>query len=486
MLIIESYSHVFGAGISETCNNIFTCCFECNRCRKDNSHEEQRDSDTNVITSSRIDAPNLTKEGVIAGSDVSKKRMGIEIETSVIKIKYSGINDLGFYFGSIESPKWILEEDTSDSTFENTVDNQFRKNMELKTCGGNKQPILEEIASEMETILSNLYDMASSDQLFVTENMLESILESKIKVFTKNNSKIGFSIKSKPLDPQGRIIRPQITYQLSLVQIPHVFSYIKERGHQRIASFIDDLDPSIILTKIDLSTTMSKMGAKNNPVAVLFTKFASNQKKTEIIRNYFKLNISNAMNLMPESRIKGFLYLFLHYWYELFNNKAIVGREPGLKQSLAIMSRIPLSQLFDGLQDIEKKSVVTFITGLTNFNEFSAKCKLRVYEDYDGKQTNPDMNVKQWYESIVNIDNRQIVVCCDGVRRNLDLLSPPPGFPSTYSMGTLDINSHAGGIALIEVRGYSEIKHNNQHYTISMIKEMVQTESQWFFENEGR
>jgi hypothetical protein len=48
-------------------------------------------------------------------------------------------------------------------------------------------------------------------------------------------------------------------------------------------------------------------------------------------------------------------------------------------------------------------------------------------------------------------------------------------------MGILDINSNANGVALIEVRGYSNLKHKDKNITIERIREFGTDESGWFF-----
>ena len=69
---------------------------------------------------------------------VSAKKMGIEIETSAIKIDSGGDHKIGFTIQTPAGKNWIiLEEDTSDSTFEGAADlERFDKNLECKTVNG--------------------------------------------------------------------------------------------------------------------------------------------------------------------------------------------------------------------------------------------------------------------------------------------------------------------------------------------------------------
>jgi hypothetical protein len=64
--------------------------------------------------------------------------------------------------------------------------------------------------------------------------------------------------------------------------------------------------------------------------------------------------------------------------------------------------------------------------------------------------------------------------------RKVDLLSPPPGMEDGYSMGHLD-TIDSTGLPLIEVRGYSSIKHEGQPTIIENTSWLLTREADWFF-----
>lgn len=83
----------------------------------------------------------------------------------------------------------------------------------------------------------------------------------------------------------------------------------------------------------------------------------------------------------------------------------------------------------------------------------------------------------QWYESIVvsskRLDNR-------------DLMSPPPGCRLSrrevpYGMGAYGGNGIVNGHALIEVRAYSKLIVNDKITKLDSFLELIETESEWFF-----
>ncbi len=104
--------------------------------------------------------------------------------------------------------------------------------------------------------------------------------------------------------------------------------------------------------------------------------------------------------------------------------------------------------------------------------------RLRTYKDYNNKSVPVSIGIKQWTSSIFNSSDRVLVE-----RRMVDFLSPPPGLPVSYSMGFYDIDSHAAGLALVEVRGYSEIEYKGSPLTIVNIRSFVDVESGLFFSN---
>jgi hypothetical protein len=178
------------------------------------------------------------------------------------------------------------------------------------------------------------------------------------------------------------------------------------------------------------------------------------------------------MNKLEKNQnVKGFSYLFLYYWFEIFNNKtnSEQNSEPGPKKSLAVLSRIPMSQLFESLTLAEQDLFTTTFSPLI----FSRGHEFRIgeYRDYKGGIIQSTLTLREWHESIVDESKRLLVN-----ERLVDKLSPPPGLENTgYSMGYYDREKHASGYPLLEVRGYASLE-----YKISDLSEFVTTEARWF------
>lgn len=158
----------------------------------------------------------------------------------------------------------------------------------------------------------------------------------------------------------------------------------------------------------------------------------------------------------------------------------MVGPEVGLKKYLGVMSRVPFSQLFDSMENVEKGRFIDFITPHLGF---ARTVKLRKYEGYGGKMSedsdsDSSISAADWFESIIN-DRKRVGV------REVDRLSPPL-YLKGHSMGILNINTNANGFALIEVRGYSGLDYMGSSLTINRIREFVDTEANWFFTELGR
>lgn len=401
---------------------------------------------------------------------IPQKLMGIEIETSIIKIMSPTPEKIGFTIGDEHMPSWVLEEDTLDPTFGKVAGStEFDRNMELKSNYGKEIAAINQIATEIELVLSTLY-IQSIPQLEINSQLLENVLRPhSVRVFPLDSTCPSFFIKSKILSVKKRTIRPQVTYQLPLELIPRVFKRLQTLKHLGIMQFLADLTPR------DPSEGSKPAKASSGRLAEVFKLAAQNKEKGKPIRNYFKEHVATPYSLLPDSRAKGFLSLFLYYWYELFNAKEIAGSEPGLKQYLGVMSRIPLSQLYASLT---KEEQGVFYEFMRNHLIFGDQSLLRPYYDYDDTLLNPPMTLTHWFLSIIEERSTDSTT-----EKQVDLLSPPPGLPEEYSMGFLDINSHASGLALIEARGYSSVNYMGKDPTIYQIKDFVNTESLWFFGN---
>lgn len=402
-----------------------------------------------------------------------QKLMGIEIETSTLKLSSPTASKIGFYFRIPSDGKciWILEEDTLDPTFSESADlKEFDQNVEIKTHGGFTFEAINEVAADLEMMIVLLYERALHAPFEANPQLLEEMQNHKYKVTPKRRPQTPFLIKSKefPLEDQ-RAIKPQITYQLPLQEILRIFERLKGFEHQGITYLMRDLSAAPF-TITDSQTIAEKL--KGTRLQRISAKLLQNKDAGEPVRRYFHDVIGPQFAAMPKGPMKGFTLLFLHYWYELFNNKNTIGSEPGLKQYLGIMSRIPLSQLYDSLEAQEKIAFQQFMEPHVNFGN---QCTLRAYLDEGEKATKIPLTLTHWFSSIIDDQYRQSVNS-----RSVDLLSPPPFLPA-HSMGILDMHTHANNVALIEVRGYGELKYDGRNLTIYRIRELVNGESRWFF-----
>ena len=85
---------------------------------------------------------------------IPQKLMGIEIETSIIKIMSPTPEKIGFTIGDEHMPSWVLEEDTLDPTFGKVAGStEFDRNMELKSNYGKEIAAINQIATEIELVL---------------------------------------------------------------------------------------------------------------------------------------------------------------------------------------------------------------------------------------------------------------------------------------------------------------------------------------------
>lgn len=418
---------------------------------------------------------------------------------------------------------WRLEEDTPDKVGE-------LNNVEVKTSPtrGFGYEEIQEIGAEMERVLTSLYQESQRRwrRLNVDRKFLNRILNNKyeIRVPCSKCCLCSFSKFSVSANKNESRVRPQITYQLPLEEIPRVFNRLKDIHHMSIKAFISALMPvraRAVIADNSAATLEMKSGAGEDEAEVkashphpdhrdagfieseipsisrdgeekpteerkktstkrverIFPTAAFNKKKDRIMLKFFS-DIAPDFRIMEEGPAKGLTMLFLYYWYELFNGKKIVPpREVGLKKYLGIMSRVPFSQLYDHMQAADK---LVFRNFIERYLEFARGCNLRDYKGYTRAVPDPDpdsdadpenLSVNDWFMSIINPATR---------RRGVDLLSPPSDLDG-HSMGALDMAENANGFALIEVRGYSSIKYNGEDLRLNQISDLINREANWFF-----
>ena len=393
-----------------------------------------------------------------------QKLMGIEIETSAIKIESPDPDHkIGFTIELSPGKMWMMEEDTSDDTFSSDLSYAgYDRNLELKTVGGFNQVDIYHVINPMKDLLS-FFHASARPSLQITAPMLSSLLGTTVTAELTNLPEV--SIKAKEDDTS---VRPQITYQLPLHLVPQVFERLKFLGHEKVNDFLDCLDPTVPLTFDE-----TKINEKLLHRKLMMRNAARNQK----LQLFFKRDIAETIQNITHGaspNVKGFCYLFLYYWYVIFNNKENQAEEsePGPKKSLAIISRVPVSQIFDKLSSQEKLEVQTILGPIITVH--GSAFRIKAYSNYDGQTITSPATILNWYGSIINLAER-----IEGV----DLLSPPPGLEEGYSMGALDIDTDSSGFPLIEVRGYAKIPLDTGLGlpVISNLHQLVQIEAVWFF-----
>lgn len=422
-------------------------------------------------------------ESVAGGGEekrASSKLMGIEVETSAIKLRSPGSGKLGFIIGT--PPAWMIEEDTQDNTFEEHEElSEFNRNMEFKTIGGHGKDSIIAISADIEKCALKMYESSVAGPFRLNPAIVKDFLAKDITIVPKESDQGDFIIKSKSESP---IIRLQITYQIPLEGIHRVFKRLRELDHGNVKEFLYVLDPSIPIRHREPGTFERMEASGASPVII------NSLKAKDKLQKLFREKIMPVFHLLEENRLKGFMYLFIYYWYEIFNNKDEPHPEPGVKPWLAIMSRVPLSQVFDSLEPAEQAGFRTIMEPI--IVEVGGEYKIRDYADYDEKDVLTEMNVRDWYFSIVEPSKRQKIKIAKKLEalspphRKVDLLSPPLGLDNPpgherYSMGSLDLKD-SSGFPLLEVRGYSSIRLGKKRLTIMDISSFVTQEARWFYD----
>ncbi|MGI4851933.1 MAG: hypothetical protein ACRYGR_08330 [Janthinobacterium lividum] len=382
--------------------------------------------------------------------------MGIEVETSSIKIK-SSVPGIDFPF-SLKNNKialFCLEEDTPDRTFDNDPRyTKFGKNLEIRTIDGYNYDQINRLSSVISLILNDINQEARDKVLSIEESYLNKITGPTDYQIIPQKKKGKFEITLK--DPNFTIIptvRLQISYQLPLEEIPRVFQHLSNLKHKDIKPFVDDLDPTIGLKESNFEEYKNKIN-KPNPTfkdKFLFKTYRS-IIKSETVAKYFKENIAQEFSALRQNKAKGLIQMFLFYWHSLFNDKEGMSNENGLKPYLGIMSRVPFSMLYDTLDEENKKDFNTFFNNRKEGLKEEA-FKLRTY--HPDPEAVSRITLSNWFDSIIDEDKRVYDI---NNYYKVDIMSPPPTPErSSNSMGALDMNS-SNGHALIEVRAYSTLE----------------------------
>jgi len=290
-------------------------------------------------------------EHLVSSQSSGQLKMGIEIETPKLKLQLGKQERMGLTVSRKGRDIWRIEDDTLDKTATSTGAMPVNdRNLECKTIGGfsvDEQALLMRITKDIENIL-NFNDMFDKDDLIkITPKLISYFInkgksiDDQLQVTFDEHDKTWLTVKVSDKDP---IIRPQITYQVSLNLIPQIFDHFKGI-HDDIRDFLSCLNPTLVLKSPDkpMKTTVPS----GNAYQKAMIRFLVNEK--------FKDN-KIIKNLDEHPFLKGFTYIFLFYWHQLFNNNEMfTTSEPGLKQYLALMSRVPFSSLFESLTPEEKR-----------------------------------------------------------------------------------------------------------------------------------
>jgi len=200
------------------------------------------------------------------------------------------------------------------------------------------------------------------------------------------------------------------------------------------------------------------------------------------ILNYFNDHFLSKLKECSEN-VRGFSYLFLNYWINIFNNNMLVeeGKEPGPKKFLSLMSRTPLSQIYDkNLSAPEKEEFKQIFNN--HIVAHGKSYEMREYYDYNGNPSNAgNLTLADWYNSIIHQSHRKKrILSLNGasVEYSVDELSPPVDLEN-YSMGLVHIDST--GIPLIEGRSYAKLKFRKKNIDIDNVKDFISEEADWFF-----
>lgn len=396
---------------------------------------------------------------ISSGISSEPRLMGIEVETSAVKVEGHSTSrvDLTVCYvdsSSLAEKSFILEEDTSDAYFKGTSHESHDRNLEFKTVRGFTKPEIILVGDYIGNIISSLYTSGLSDSFEIKKEFFESTMTgATIKSVTVDPANSVFSVKTKASN--NVILRPQLTFQLPFGDITRVFHRLATLGHKNISQFLNAFDSNF----------------QEAPIVLKVEKFPHFERMRKASRQRYEIRdlIRTNLSSMPNDVLtNGFCILFLYYWHELFDGNTFPeSSEPGIKQYLAIMSRVPFSELYHSLEPTNQVLATTFLTKLINLRGTD---KLKAYYNYESPKSivNQNLTIKDWYESIITQN------------KGVDALSPPPALShDSDSMGSLKMNKHSNGFPLIEARGYASISEDER--SMSKIAALVRKEAEWFF-----
>jgi len=459
-------------------------------------------------------------------------KMGFEIETSCFKVNAKGEERIGFTIQRVNTNAssssregdestafaWQLENDTQDkseSGQETDPQTAYKDNLELHTVKGlNKEQVLIS-ANDATKVINHL--LSCKESFEINEGFLKPHLTGgNITISKKRVKQSPFLVKKKLKRQQsGHLsceLKPQITYQLPLSNILFTFKRLKEKDidHHAAKDFLLSLEhPDQIERPAEEPKSSSK---RENPMmkALKEHNAADRARKARLYQFTSKLTHAFNDNIKGKGRedLEGFCYLFLFYSRQLFDGSKLsdflLPPEPGLKQYLPIMSRVPLSQLYDNLSQADQALFQEHIGRLVMSEEgksFHLMEYTKNYVPWENEEMKhaetheiqkhtleisreSPLSLKRWYQSIVIPQARRTKMINDGRETaKVDLLSPPPGLETgatlheiSDSMGALD--SPGRGVMIIEIRGYGS---RIEKTTTENFETFIKQEADWFF-----
>lgn len=462
--------------------------------------------------------------------------MGFEIETSVFKTPHI-ITDMKIFTvkNNHRKPIWAFTSDTVDGlSKERESDSLF--NIECKTLGGLDHESVTKASDEVEKtflLLMELCREQMNNDTEIDEINLLTIPNFIIQWsdYFSDTKKFTILMSNKEDFHKKLRVYLHITYCLPLHYISIVFKRIgtlakhasignfinktkfrllKQYEDQSESYFIDqikNLKVMIDIKKIELENLKSKEGIMQSKISEyeeslknLSSIYIATCRRLEKKTQNSIILLIDKLEEEENSPAIGLAYMFVYYVFSLFsNNTELIFDEPGPKTTLGIMSRVPFSEMYDGLSDEEKEKFKRIIE--KNFKNYF-HIKIRRYKafvaltddnlmdqyyilyddqksehlEFKKKLKNNLINLGMWYLSVINVKKRI---------ENRDLLSPPPGCHddiSLYSMGAYRNAQISRNYALIEVREYSNITFQNLPINLDNFKKMIDTESNWFFQ----
>lgn len=171
--------------------------------------------------------------------DNNSRAMGIEFETSDLKVKFAPPLQMGFKFFQHGEVAWFLEEDTFDSK---SSASEYRNNLECCSIGGFKKLGIDSVASEMGAVLKEIAGQYVSPQPFpFSEERLAQALGSNVYVTKKDSNQQWFWIKLKEDKNLDITVRPQITYQIGLQYLEKIFRRVCELKSKPVEDFMVEI-----------------------------------------------------------------------------------------------------------------------------------------------------------------------------------------------------------------------------------------------------